>query len=124
MIEVRHHRGSYPVRFIPIGDLLTDLPGNAFVITDANVDEVLNPDGPKLVLPAGETTKSLSAYGQCLSWLAANGATRRATIVALGGGVIGDLAGVVAATYMRGVRLLQIPTTLLAQVDSSVGGKV
>ena len=124
MIEVRHHAGAYEVRFVPRDDLLRDLPPNSFIITDANVAEALRPAGPTLVLPPGETTKNLHAFGECLSWLAKTGASRKATIVALGGGVIGDLAGFVAASYMRGVRLLQIPTTLLAQVDSSVGGKV
>lgn len=124
MIEVRHHRGSYPVRTLTRADLLTDLPANSYVITDANVDAALRPEGKKLVLEPGERTKGLEAYSHCLSWLATERASRKATIVALGGGVIGDLGGFVAATYMRGVRFLQIPTTLLAQVDSSVGGKV
>ncbi|MGV3618801.1 MAG: 3-dehydroquinate synthase [Fimbriimonas sp.] len=124
MIRVRHHRGEYPVRTTSREELLQDLPANSYVITDANVDAALNPQGLKLVLPPGERTKGLASYGRCLSWLADQRASRRATIVALGGGVIGDLGGFVAATYMRGVRFLQIPTTLLAQVDSSVGGKV
>lgn len=72
----------------------------------------------------GEGSKTLEVYSAALEWLAMKGATRQATIVALGGGVVGDLAGFVAATYMRGVRLIQVPTTLLAMVDSSVGGKV
>lgn len=124
MIEVRHHRGSYPVRTLSRAELLNDLPTNSYIITDAHVDQALQPEGNKLVLEPGERTKSLEAYAQCLSWLASQRASRKATIVALGGGVIGDLGGFVAATYMRGVRFLQIPTTLLAQVDSSVGGKV
>jgi 3-dehydroquinate synthase len=109
---------------VTLETLLQDLPPNAFVITDGNVDRALRPEGPKLVLEPGERTKGLEAFGQCLSWLAQQGASRKATVVAFGGGVVGDLAGFVAASYMRGVRLLQIPTTLLAQVDSSVGGKV
>ena len=63
-------------------------------------------------------------YLSVADWLAEQGAKRDATVVALGGGVVGDLAGFAAATYLRGVGLVQIPTTLLAQVDSSVGGKV
>lgn len=124
MIEVRHHRGSYPVRTLSRDDLLRDLPANCYILTDAHVDAALRPEGKKLVLEPGERTKGLPAYSQCLSWLASERASRKATVVALGGGVIGDLGGFVAATYMRGVRFLQIPTTLLAQVDSSVGGKV
>lgn len=77
-----------------------------------------------IVLPPGESQKSIASaetiYTQLLQW----NVERTATIVALGGGVIGDLAGFVAATFQRGIGFVQIPTTLLAQVDSSVGGKV
>jgi 3-dehydroquinate synthase len=76
------------------------------------------------VLPAGERQKSLTAASQLYDELADVGADRRTLVVAVGGGVIGDLAGFVAATYSRGLRLLMVPTTLLAMVDSSVGGKV
>ncbi|MFR8914097.1 MAG: 3-dehydroquinate synthase family protein [Oscillospiraceae bacterium] len=75
------------------------------------------------VLPAGEETKSLAQYAALLHRLAEAGLTRADTVVALGGGVIGDLAGFAAATWLRGIRLVQVPTTLLAMVDSSVGGK-
>ena len=75
------------------------------------------------VMPAGEQEKTLARFCQCLDALAALGATRDAAVVALGGGVVGDLAGFVAATFLRGVNYVQIPTTLLAQIDSSVGGK-
>ena len=74
--------------------------------------------------PAGETAKSLKTLEACYDHLAAQRLERKSFIVALGGGVVGDLAGFVAATYLRGVPFVQVPTTLLAQVDSSVGGKV
>lgn len=80
---------------------------------------------PVLVsLPPGETAKSLDSVRACYDRLAAHRLERRSFVVALGGGVVGDLAGFVAATYLRGIPFVQVPTTLLAQVDSSVGGKV
>ncbi len=77
-----------------------------------------------LEIPAGESSKNPAQLAQLWEDMAAMGMTRRDTVVALGGGVVGDLAGFVAATLYRGVDFIQIPTTLLAQVDSSVGGKV
>ena len=77
-----------------------------------------------LLVPDGEVQKSLHTAGKLYQQLANSYAERTTPILALGGGVIGDLAGFVAATYMRGIPLVQIPTTLLAQVDSSIGGKV
>lgn len=76
-----------------------------------------------VVLPDGEVQKSLASTDRLLTALAKMGASRDATLIALGGGVIGDLAGFAAALWMRGVPFVQIPTTLLAMVDSSVGGK-
>ena len=76
-----------------------------------------------MTVPAGETAKSLRTVAACYDQLAAHRLERKSFIVALGGGVVGDLAGFVAATYLRGIPLVQAPTTLLAQVDSSVGGK-
>ncbi|MCL1845054.1 MAG: 3-dehydroquinate synthase [Defluviitaleaceae bacterium] len=73
--------------------------------------------------PPGESSKSMETYFTLQSWLAEKQITRTDAIIALGGGVVGDLAGFVAATYLRGVPFIQIPTTLLAMVDSSVGGK-
>jgi 3-dehydroquinate synthase len=81
-------------------------------------------DPALLTVPAGETSKGLSTVAECYDRLAAHRIERKSFIVALGGGVVGDLAGFVAATYLRGIDFLQVPTTLLAQVDSSVGGKV
>jgi 3-dehydroquinate synthase len=106
----------------------------ALVVTDSNVE----PHAPTIrigleaagiaselaVLPAGEPTKCLASASELLDRLVAIKADRHTCVVALGGGVIGDLAGFVAATYARGLPLLMVPTTLLAQVDSSVGGKV
>ncbi len=71
----------------------------------------------------GERSKTLETYGAILGFLADSGLTRRDVVVALGGGVAGDLAGFAAATYQRGVHLVQLPTTLLSATDSSVGGK-
>ena len=77
----------------------------------------------QLVLPHGEETKSFQTLPSIYAALLEAKITRSDLIVALGGGVIGDLAGFAAASYLRGVKLVQIPTSLLAQVDSSVGGK-
>lgn len=82
----------------------------------AHIDDIL-------VVPPGEASKSVARLAGCWDWLAARGARRNDIVVALGGGVVGDLAGFAASTYLRGMSLWQIPTTLLAQVDSSVGGK-
>ena len=110
------------------------LSGKAVIITDANVRPLyaaaleagLAVAGFKVSLlevPAGEENKTLTAAGQLYEGLVENYAERTSIILALGGGVVGDLAGFVAATYMRGVPLVQIPTSLLAMVDSSIGGK-
>jgi len=74
-------------------------------------------------LPDGESTKCWDSVARILDALVEHGADRKSVVVALGGGVIGDLAGFAASIYMRGIRVVQVPTTLLAQVDSSVGGK-
>ncbi|QXD24207.1 3-dehydroquinate synthase [Opitutia bacterium ISCC 51] len=79
--------------------------------------------GPVLKLPAGETTKSLQELGTIFDFLAANTFDRSSCIFAVGGGVIGDLGGFGAASYLRGIDFYQVPTTLLSMVDSSVGGK-
>ena len=74
-------------------------------------------------IPAGESSKSLLCWQQILDWLVEHKAEHQEPILALGGGVVGDLAGFVAASYQRGVPLIQVPTSLLAQVDSAIGGK-
>lgn len=79
--------------------------------------------GMPIVVPAGEGSKSIAEYENVARQLLLGGADRNSLVIALGGGVVGDLAGFVAATVLRGIRYVQIPTSLLAQVDSSVGGK-
>ncbi len=95
------------------------------VVSDANVHRWydVNADAPHHIIEPGEPSKNFDNYKEILEKLAAIGAKRDATIIALGGGVVGDLAGFAAATWMRGIDYIQVPTTLLAMVDSSVGGK-
>jgi 3-dehydroquinate synthase len=104
------------------------------VVTDSNVGKKfatvalksLKAAGfdPVLIsIPAGEQSKSITVVEQCYDQLAAHRLERASFLIALGGGVVGDLGGFVAATYLRGTPFVQVPTTLLAQVDSSVGGK-
>lgn len=108
--------------------------GGVFIITDENVagyylapiEAAVTRLGHRqhsIVLPAGEASKSFENWRDVSERLLSLGAERGSTIIALGGGVIGDLAGFIAATLLRGIDFVQIPTTLLAQVDSSVGGK-
>ncbi len=108
---------------------------HAVVITDSNVDRLysdavtdpladLGCEVDILVVEAGEQSKSSDVAAELWEQMLDEGADRKSVVVALGGGVVGDLAGFVAATFTRGLRFVQIPTTLLAQVDSSVGGKV
>jgi 3-dehydroquinate synthase len=108
-------------------------PGGAVhVVTDRNVASIYGDDIRKwlagiphgvLALPPGEENKNLDSVKEIYGFLARGDAGRDSLIVAFGGGVVGDLAGFAAATWLRGVSFLQVPTTLLAQVDSSVGGK-
>lgn len=101
------------------------------VLTDANLYEQRSDylenagfkEGEILSLPAGENTKSIEPYSEALRFLAQENLNRDSALFAFGGGVIGDLAGFVAASYLRGIDFYQIPTSLLAMVDSSVGGK-
>ena len=108
-------------------------PSRLLVVTDARVGPLyaaraqaaLQRAAPVSVveLAGGETGKDMRAVEAVLDALLAAGADRASVVIALGGGVIGDIAGFAAAIYMRGIRFVQVPTTLLAQVDSSVGGK-
>ena len=106
----------------------------AALVTDSNVDrlhgdaivrqiEDMGLQVERIVFPAGEKSKTLETYAELVRGFAALELTRTDFAIALGGGVVGDLTGFAAATYMRGIGFVQIPTTLLAMVDSSIGGK-
>lgn len=131
-MQVSHAGGSYPV-FVQAGGLAElvrhaerFLPGRRLaVITDRTVGRAV-PHGlhvPTLVVAPGEGSKTRSRWNTLTDRLLELGYGRDAAIVAVGGGVVGDLAGFVASTYQRGIPWLQVPTSLLAMVDASVGGK-
>ena len=131
-IDVRHERGSYPVVIAPGSVAMLDaaveeaVPGRRLaVITDRTVARAVPQPlkVPVLVVPPGEGSKSRRRWADLTDQLLDLGLGRDSALVALGGGVVGDLAGFVAATFLRGVPCLQVPTSLLAMVDSSVGGK-
>ncbi|MFW9966659.1 MAG: 3-dehydroquinate synthase [Candidatus Thorarchaeota archaeon] len=117
-----------------IGESFSETADRVFVVTDKEVARIyleslassLSKSGIEAirkVLPAGEDVKSLSSAEEMYNFLLENKASRSDIILALGGGVIGDLVGFVASTYKRGMRFIQAPTTLLSQVDSALGGK-
>lgn len=129
---------SYPIHIgsdlLSRGDLLREHLAGAqvLVVTDTTVaplylstvqEAFQGSDCQTVVLPAGETHKTVETWQSILDVLIEHRFDRRCTVAALGGGVVGDMAGFAAASYQRGVGFIQIPTTLLAQVDSSVGGK-
>ncbi|SHE60339.1 3-dehydroquinate synthase [Desulforamulus putei DSM 12395] len=133
---------SYPIYIAnglinDLGTYLSEMPlgKEVLLVTDTNVGPLYGQKVADVLLragfqvavaqvPAGESTKTLDQAARLYDMAFDHGLDRTCPVVALGGGVVGDLAGFVAATYMRGVPFVQVPTTLLAQVDSSVGGKV
>ena len=101
---------------------------STLIVTDSNVDslysdKISNCNCPKFIFPAGEKNKTIDTVTAICRKAVETGINRKSMILALGGGVCGDMAGFAAAVYMRGIGFIQIPTTLLAMVDSSVGGK-
>ena len=119
--------GSYISKCLP-------LPCKICVITDSNVNtlyaqvlldslKAYGYQASKIVFPAGEHSKNLTTYANIMEALADEGFTRSDALVALGGGVVGDLTGFAAATYLRGIHYVQVPTTYMSAVDSAVGGK-
>ena len=108
-------------------EALASLPSDAWIITDHNVEKAwghLLADRKVISFKPGEEQKTWAQTGLVLEELASKGINRKSTIAALGGGVVGDLAGFAASSILRGIRLVQIPTSLLAMVDSAIGGKV
>ncbi len=125
LVWARSASGSYPV-FAGSGLLRSGfwpVEGERFVVSDDVVGPLHAPAGPRVTVPAGEGAKTLATAGEVLSALARAGLDFDGHVAAVGGGVVGDLAGFCAATYQRGVRVVQVPTTLVAQVDSAYGGK-
>jgi 3-dehydroquinate synthase len=119
-----------------LGDIRSWFPGavKAALVCDSNVERLYADDAQRelerggveverISFPAGEKSKNLEMYSRLIGALAGFGFARSDAVVALGGGVTGDLAGFAASTYMRGIGFVQVPTTLLAMVDSSIGGK-
>ena len=135
-VEVTASTGTYPV--IIGTDATATLPqlldqyapgGDRIVVSSAPIWDLHHRAYDKItrdpiLIPDGERFKNLSTVGRVYESLIQRKADRQAVLIAVGGGVIGDLVGFAAATYLRGVRLVQVPTTLLAQVDSAIGGKV
>lgn len=123
-MQVRTHSNVTHIDFLPLAELQERLPSKAVIVTDDVVSKLVESDHRRVTVPSGEASKSMSTYVDVVQQILSLGIDRNTIIVALGGGVVGDLAGFVAATILRGVTFLQVPTTLLAMVDSSIGGKV
>jgi 3-dehydroquinate synthase len=137
-LQVNLPSKTYPIRFLDdsVGALAVarqQLAGShrrSAVVTDQSVWHAMPSavrsilgDLPRLELSPGEKTKSLAEFGRVLDFMAAERLDRGSVLWVLGGGVIGDLGGFAAASYLRGIEFIQVPTTLLAMVDSSIGGK-
>ena len=131
ILPITHPTGAYDVT---VGaDLhanvreLANIQGAIALITDSNVGPLYAKNFGEvdclITMPAGEENKTLATVNDMYSQLIATGIDRKGTVVALGGGVVGDVAGFVAASFMRGIDFVQCPTSLLAMVDASVGGK-
>ncbi len=134
-IKVKLGASSYPVfieaSFAPLRKQLSSMAAKACLLTSPTVYRVcypalqkVIPQVPVIVIPDGERAKHLKTVERAYHELIRKKADRDTVLLLLGGGVMGDLGGFVAATFLRGLRFVQIPTTLVAQVDSSIGGKV
>lgn len=140
-LTVTAKTGTYPVVVAP-GALMMlaeqlnqlELPGRLWLISDSNVYthhgaalvahlQAAGRDVQSYQVPAGEASKNYEQFWQLCTWLISQGVERRDVVLALGGGVVGDLAGYVAASVLRGVAFVQLPTSLLAMVDAAIGGK-
>lgn len=130
----RHHlsaMGEYDAIVGHVSELANFPMQNPFIVTDENVakchlEKVVQAVGrnvKSVIVPAGEEHKNLETISRLWQSFLENGLDRRSTVIALGGGVIGDMAGFAASTYMRGIDWIAVPTTLLSMVDASLGGK-
>ncbi len=130
----RHHLSAMGEYDVIVGQIANLSYSNSIIVTDENVAKfhlekmgsILRTSGfePKhAIVPAGEDHKNLETISRLWKAFLENGLDRKSTVIALGGGVIGDMAGFAASTYMRGIDWIGVPTTLLAMVDSSLGGK-
>ncbi|MGF3073467.1 3-dehydroquinate synthase [Facklamia sp. P9177] len=125
-IYLEHHH------FSQLKKRLSQMSGKKFLLTDQNVATLYQEQIDQLgqlasfsyhIVPAGEASKSLACYQEVMNRMVEEKLTRSDCLIAFGGGVIGDLGGFLAATYLRGINFIQVPTTLLAMVDSAIGGK-
>ncbi len=134
IINVKTASGSYDITLkrnaINEVSSILDIKGKALIVTDSGVPEeyskIVSSQIKNSVIytfPQGEQSKNFETYSALLKTLAENNFDRNDCVIAVGGGVTGDMAGFTAATYMRGIKFYNIPTTLLSQVDSSIGGK-
>lgn len=124
-MKISSSRREYEVVNCEVSKALDGFTAGDRLIIDRNVSQLwpaVQTEHSFAVDP-GEASKCLETYGAIHRWLAQTKATRKSRVFAVGGGVVGDLAGFVASTYMRGIEFVMVPTTLLAMVDSSVGGK-
>lgn len=124
--DILSNIGKYTGQFIHDNKAAIISDSNVFPIYGSVLQNSLLEAGivsASYVFPAGEESKNIDTYAKILNFLVENQITRTDIIIALGGGVVGDITGFVAATYLRGISYIQIPTSLLAMVDSSVGGK-
>lgn len=139
---VSHANGAYPIKvgwglLDKLGELMHDMGISkpVYIISDSNVFHIYGRQAQRslqraeieahcFVIPAGEQSKCFEMANAIYHWLVGRKAERSHTIVAVGGGVVGDLAGYVAATYLRGMPFVQVPTSMAAMVDASIGGKV
>ena len=137
-IDVAAGARTYPVQIAhgliaKLASLVDDTTpsGGRFIVSNSTVWRLHGaavkaalPDAEVILIPDGERYKTLQTVGRIYEALIRAGADRQTTLVAVGGGVVGDIAGFAAATFLRGVAVVQVPTTLLGQVDSAIGGKV
>jgi len=127
----RHHLSAMGEYDVQVGQIKTLPYANSIIVTDENIAKhhlekikrAIGVEARAIIIPAGEEHKNLETVSRLWKAFLENGLDRKSTVIALGGGVISDMSGFAAATYMRGINWIGIPTTLLSMVDASLGGK-